>query len=109
MDGYRLVFPPAFAALFSMIFYGVVALLFSRVWAPSVFGGGLLGYIVYDVAHYFIHHGAPINDITRRLKRYHLNHHFKVQNDGFGITSPFWDYVFGTVPAPLKYDPAVMQ
>ena len=48
--------------------YGVVALLFSRVWAPSVFGGGLLGYIVYDVAHYFIHHGAPINDITRRLK-----------------------------------------
>ena len=42
-------------------------------------------------------------------QRYHLNHHFKVQNDGFGITSPFWDYVFGTVPAPLKYDPAMMQ
>ncbi|KAH8974855.1 hypothetical protein BDL97_01G123200 [Sphagnum fallax] len=102
MDGYRLVFPPALTAVFSIIIYAVLSLFFSWRWSPSVFGGGLLGYIIYDVSHYFIHHGSPINKLTRRIKRYHLNHHFKVQSYGFGITSPIWDWVFGTLPPPLK-------
>ncbi|KAG0604244.1 hypothetical protein M758_10G156100 [Ceratodon purpureus] len=109
MDGYRLVFPPTFAALFAVPLYGVIALLFSRIWAPSVFGFGLLGYVLYDVTHYFLHHGTPVNDATRNLKRYHLNHHFKMQEDSYGITSPIWDFIFGTLPAKLKYDSNVLQ
>lgn len=31
-------------------------------------------------------------------QRYHLNHHFRVQSEGFGITSPLWDRAFGTYP-----------
>jgi len=34
------------------------------------------------------------------LQKYHLNHHYRLQNYGFGITSPLWDKVFGTVPPP---------
>lgn len=30
------------------------------------------------------------------LKKYHLEHHFADYNNGFGVTSPFWDWVFGT-------------
>ncbi len=48
--------------------YAVLSLFFSWRWSPSVFGGGLLGYIIYDVSHYFIHHGSPIDKLTRRIK-----------------------------------------
>jgi 4-hydroxysphinganine ceramide fatty acyl 2-hydroxylase len=39
----------------------------------------------------------------RDLKKYHLEHHFKDYENGFGVTSPFWDRVFGTElrPAPV--------
>lgn len=32
------------------------------------------------------------------VQKYHLNHHFRVQDKGYGITSSFWDKVFGTLP-----------
>lgn len=109
MDGYRLVFPPTFATMFAIPLYGMINLMFSRTWAPSVFGFGLLGYVMYDVTHYFIHHGSAANDFTRNLKRFHLNHHFKMREDSYGITSPLWDYVFGTLPAKLKYESSVLN
>lgn len=32
----------------------------------------------------------------RRLKKYHLKHHFADYQNGFGVTSSFWDRVFNT-------------
>lgn len=36
--------------------------------APALFGGGLLGYVMYDVTHYYLHHGQPSHKVTRDLK-----------------------------------------
>ncbi|WRX27765.1 Fatty acid hydroxylase - like 10, partial [Theobroma cacao] len=66
---------------------------------PALFAGGLLGYVIYDCTHYYLHHGKPSEGLSQTLKRYHLNHHFRVQSKGFGITSSIWDHVFGTYPA----------
>jgi len=33
------------------------------------------------------------------LKKYHLVHHFKDSDHYFGVTSPFWDWLFETKPA----------
>uniref|UniRef100_A0A0E0RKB6 Uncharacterized protein n=1 Tax=Oryza rufipogon TaxID=4529 RepID=A0A0E0RKB6_ORYRU len=41
------------------------------------------------------------NDV---LEKYHLNHHFRIQNKGFGITSTLWDHVFGTLPSTKTID-----
>lgn len=30
------------------------------------------------------------------LKKYHIRHHFADYENGFGVTSRFWDRVFGT-------------
>jgi 4-hydroxysphinganine ceramide fatty acyl 2-hydroxylase len=38
----------------------------------------------------------------RELKKYHLQHHFADYENGFGVTSRFWDRVFGTELVPLK-------
>lgn len=32
----------------------------------------------------------------RQLKHYHLQHHYSDYANGFGVTSRFWDRVFGT-------------
>nr|GLL30083.1 dihydroceramide fatty acyl 2-hydroxylase FAH1-like [Ipomoea trifida] len=103
MDGLRLVFPPAAAAVLCVPFWNLVKLFATPLTAPALFGGGLLGYVMYDVTHYYLHHGQPTSDVPKNLKKYHLNHHFRIQNKGFGITSALWDRVFGTLP-PSKSD-----
>ncbi|XP_020275240.1 dihydroceramide fatty acyl 2-hydroxylase FAH2-like [Asparagus officinalis] len=98
MDGLRLVFPPAAAAILCVPFYNLIKLLATDSTTPALFGGGLFGYVVYDCTHYYLHHGQPSKDPAKSLKRYHMNHHYKIQTMGFGITSSVWDSVFGTLP-----------
>ena len=40
------------------------------------------------------HHSLPA--WYRQLKKYHLRHHFADYQNGFGVTSRFWDRVFNT-------------
>ncbi|GAB4830117.1 cytochrome P450 [Ancistrocladus abbreviatus] len=98
MDALRLVFPPAATAILCVPIWCIFRLLLTPSLAPAMFGGGLFGYVTYDVTHYYLHHGQPSKGVTQRLKKYHLQHHFRVQTKGFGITSSFWDHVFGTFP-----------
>ncbi|KAL9329082.1 hypothetical protein ACSQ67_004085 [Phaseolus vulgaris] len=85
---------------FFRIIWNLVKLVCPPSIAPAVFGGILLGYVMYDCTHYYLHHGQPKSEVPKSLKKYHLNHHYRLQNYGFGITSPLWDKVFGTVPPP---------
>jgi sterol desaturase/sphingolipid hydroxylase (fatty acid hydroxylase superfamily) len=64
----------------------------------SSFTGGLtLGYLAYVAVHYATHHGhfAP-GSILARLKRRHAIHHHGGVEGNFGVTTAFWDRVFGT-------------
>ncbi|XP_047324628.1 dihydroceramide fatty acyl 2-hydroxylase FAH1-like [Impatiens glandulifera] len=98
MDGLRLVFPPAATAILLVPFWNFARLISTPSTCPALFGGGLLGYVMYDVTHYYLHHGQPTSEVPRSMKKYHLNHHFRIQDKGFGITSSLWDKVFGTLP-----------
>ena len=52
----------------------------------------------YDGLHYYYHHGPDFNiSYIRKMRRNHLKHHFRDQNRGFGVTTDFWDWVFGTL------------
>jgi len=59
--------------------------------------GFLLGYMTYDVTHYYIHHNKPILTYWKRLKEYHILHHYKNPKLGYGVSNKIWDYVFQTV------------
>jgi 4-hydroxysphinganine ceramide fatty acyl 2-hydroxylase len=104
MDRYRLVMPPALLALLATPFWKVAHTIFYFNWYMGVgaFSGGLFGYISYDLTHYFLHHrNLPL--WYKDLKKYHLAHHFLDYELGFGVTSRFWDRVFGTeLIAPIK-------
>ncbi|XP_051128297.1 dihydroceramide fatty acyl 2-hydroxylase FAH1-like isoform X2 [Andrographis paniculata] len=101
MDGLRLVFPPAATAVLIFPFLNLIKLFSTPSATPALFGGGLLGYVMYDVTHYYVHHGQPVSETVKSLKKYHLNHHFRVHDKGFGITSSLWDKVFGTLPPKM--------
>ena len=71
-----------------------------------VFSGGIFGYICYDLTHYFLHH-KQLPAYWRSLKKYHLQHHFADFENGFGVTSRFWDRVFGTELEYVKQAQAI--
>lgn len=95
MDGYRLVLPPTLFIALAYPFYKLVFSIFPYYMACSGFAGGTLGYIMYDVTHYLLHH-SRLPAYLQRIKKVHLEHHYKNYELGFGVTSDFWDVVFGT-------------
>lgn len=46
--------------------------------------------------HYAIHAWAPPFKWMKPLRRNHHLHHYKKEELGFGVSSIFWDWVFGT-------------
>jgi 4-hydroxysphinganine ceramide fatty acyl 2-hydroxylase len=97
MDKYRLVMPPTLFVLLAAPFWKLAHALFFHSWyaATAIYCGGIFGYICYDMTHYFLHHqNLPL--WYKQLKKYHLEHHFLDYENGFGVTSRFWDDIFGT-------------
>jgi 4-hydroxysphinganine ceramide fatty acyl 2-hydroxylase len=104
MDKYRLVMPPALFIVLATPFYKFAHTIFYWDWSlgMAAFCGGVFGYICYDMTHYWVHFGnLPL--WYKELKKYHLQHHFLDYENGFGVTSRFWDVVFGTeIVDPVK-------
>ncbi|KXS14297.1 Inositolphosphorylceramide-B hydroxylase [Gonapodya prolifera JEL478] len=97
MDGMRLVMPPAlFCILLAPVYLTLVPWFPSFETAHATLAGALLGYVCYDLIHYYLHHGRVITAHLRAMKTWHMDHHYKNANTLYGITSKFWDYVFGT-------------
>jgi 4-hydroxysphinganine ceramide fatty acyl 2-hydroxylase len=96
-DRLRLVFPPALGVTLTWpIVINPIRAVFPAAWSNPIVGGVLLGYLGYDMIHYFLHHASPKQDYWRELKAYHMQHHYKDGQMGFGVSSKFWDIVFGT-------------
>lgn len=97
-DPLRLVMPPSvsvpLAAIFLFVFYLVLG---SPGWYE--FGAGFLaGYLAYDMLHYHMHHHVPKTAMGKKLRELHMRHHFQDHDRGYGVSAPFWDYVFRTFP-----------
>ncbi|KAI9288462.1 hypothetical protein BC943DRAFT_345620 [Umbelopsis sp. AD052] len=98
MDKYRLVFPPVLTVIVGTPIVLFAHSTFAPCFAHAFLGGAWAAYICYDCTHYFLHH-ASINapEHLKEMKKYHLAHHYKNYESGYGITSKIWDYAFSTV------------
>ena len=96
MDRYRLVLPPILGIILELMVRYLYLSLFDE-FAYGFIAGTFLGYVGYDLTHYFIHHITPKSGYYKFLKRYHVLHHYKNPLLGFGVSQHFWDKVFGTV------------
>ncbi len=63
-----------------------------------VLAGFIAGYVGYDALHYHFHHREPRSAVGRAFKRWHMLHHFRDATTRFGVSAPWWDAVFGTMP-----------
>ena len=97
-DKLRLVMPPGASIPLAALFFGLFVLVFGTPAAFPLFGGFIAGYLIYDYTHYYVHHFVPKSDLGKRLREQHMRHHFQDHRYGFGVSSPLWDAVFGTLP-----------
>ncbi len=97
-DPLRLVMPPSVSIPMAFLFYFLFEWIFPNNWNLPFFAGFVVGYLVYDTTHYAIHHFPIKNKFFLKIKSHHMKHHYSDENTRFGVSSPLWDYVFGTVP-----------
>lgn len=97
-DADRLVMPPLVAAILAVLVGVPMRVLLGPTWFAPVFAGLVAGYLWYDMTHFATHHLRPRTAFGELQRRNHMLHHFKHPGRLFGVTSPLWDFVFGTWP-----------
>ncbi|ORY34242.1 hypothetical protein BCR39DRAFT_517187 [Naematelia encephala] len=96
MDRLRLVMPPTLFFILETPFTNLAHLIFPKAIANGIIAGSFSMYMVYDCMHYALHH-TRLPQYMAEMKKYHLAHHYKNFELGFGVTSKVWDYVFNTL------------
>ncbi|QQS37407.1 MAG: sterol desaturase family protein [Ignavibacteriales bacterium] len=95
-DSRRLVMPPSVSVPLAMMFYFLFELILGTVLVAPFFVGFILGYLVYDMTHYAVHHFNMHNKFWLAIKNHHMRHHYMDSEKGFGVSSPTWDIIVGT-------------
>jgi sterol desaturase/sphingolipid hydroxylase (fatty acid hydroxylase superfamily) len=71
---------------------------------PSIGGAYVAGfvgfYLTYELLHRLNHVVPGRGPYGRWARRHHFWHHFHDPRSNHGVTSPIWDWVFGTYVAP---------
>jgi sterol desaturase/sphingolipid hydroxylase (fatty acid hydroxylase superfamily) len=97
-DKDRLVMPPVLSVLVALIFYGFFSMLTGK-YVLLFFPGFLSGYSTYLLIHYAVHRYRPPANFLKFLWTHHALHHYKSEDAAFGVSNPFWNYLFGTMPS----------
>jgi sterol desaturase/sphingolipid hydroxylase (fatty acid hydroxylase superfamily) len=103
-DKDRLVMPLGASLPLGLLFYVLYYFTVGPVLGEPMYAGMALGYMAYDGTHYAVHHFKQRTRIGRFIRRHHMLHHHADHSGGFGVSSPLWDLVFRTMPAPKRRD-----
>lgn len=96
-DKDRLAMPPFVSAAYAAIFYLVFTLIMGD-FALYFLPGFLIGYALYLAIHFIVHAYNPPKNFLKILWVNHAIHHYKDPDTSFGVSSPLWDYLLGTMP-----------
>lgn len=86
----------AIVVITTLYLFGNLFLSSSNALAYAI--GFTIMYLVYEWVHRRLHTNEPVlqNAYGHMLRRHHSYHHFGNKEINHGVTSPFWDMVFGT-------------
>ncbi len=96
-DKDRLAMPPFVSAAYAAIFYLVFRLVMGD-FALYFLPGFLIGYAAYLGVHFLVHAYNPPKNFLKVLWVNHAIHHYKDPDVSFGVSSPLWDILLGTMP-----------
>ena len=89
---------PMILVIITWIFYYNLLKIFVNTQILYVYGIFFpLYYLLIEFAHLYSHKYNGNNYIIQNIKEYHKLHHSNKQNENFCFTSPFWDYLFGSM------------
>lgn len=94
-DKTRLAMPPVLAIILAAGLFAVCFFLMGEA-AYAFFPGFIWGYAAYLLVHYAVHAYPPPKNFFKHLWINHAVHHYK-DAKVFGVSSPLWDHVFGTM------------
>lgn len=96
-DKSRLALPPILAIAVASVFFALYRLLLGTYGIPFT-AGFIAGYASYLCVHYSVHAFPPPKNLLKYLWVHHALHHYQQTDAAFGVSSPFWDWVFSTMP-----------
>lgn len=96
-DKDRLAMPPFISGLYAAVLYFIFYFIMGE-YAYYFLPGFLAGYASYLGVHYIVHAFQPPKNFLKVLWVNHAIHHYKDPDVAFGVSTPIWDYVFGTMP-----------
>jgi len=100
-DKDRLAMPPLLSATLAAVLF----FFFRLIMGDLAFGfmpGFVFGYTSYLFVHYIVHAWSPPNNIFKELWIHHSIHHYKDHERAYGVSSPLWDLILGTMPKKRK-------
>lgn len=88
----------ALAAAATLALVLPLAMALAGVALGGLYSGSFVAmYLTYEWFHYRAHTHAGLNAYGRFLRRHHFYHHFGNPKANHGVTSPLWDWLFGTL------------
>jgi len=93
----RVFTSPIVAIIVSPLLWLGFSMLLGKFFAFVLITGVVVGFARYEYVHWRIHFREPKNKYQQRLKAHHLAHHFCNARMYHGVTTDFWDRVFGTL------------
>ena len=95
-DKTRLAMPPALSITIATLLLFVFRLILGD-FVFSFLPGFLVGYAGYLSVHYMVHSFQPPKNFFKALWVNHGLHHYKNGEMVYGVSSPLWDYIYGTM------------
>ncbi|WP_088011024.1 sterol desaturase family protein [Gottfriedia acidiceleris] len=99
-DDLKLLFLPIWYSIPNLGSLCIIYFLITRDLIQTIaFGSGLVFMLlVYEWKHYVAHRPIkPITKVGRQIKKLHILHHFKNENFWYGVSTPIFDGIFGTL------------
>lgn len=96
-DKDRLAMPPFVSAAYAAISYLLFTLILGD-YGLYFLPGFLIGYASYLGVHFIVHAFNPPKNYLKVLWVNHAIHHYKDPDIAFGVSTPLWDIIFGTMP-----------
>lgn len=96
-DVTRLVMPPVLSVVAAPVFYALWWAAAGTLFGTAGFIGFILGYLAYDYTHFYVHHAVPTSRFGKFMRRHHWYHHHAHDGTNYGVSSPLWDVIFGTL------------
>ncbi|TXC76045.1 sterol desaturase family protein [Luteibaculum oceani] len=100
-DKDRLALPLPVALLVAGLLFYMLYLAMGN-FSYHFFSGFILGYGGYLFVHYIVHTRRAPNNMFGYLWKHHNLHHYKYEDKAFGVSTPLWDFIFGTMPPKVE-------